>query len=196
MLGKSIFKDTSLMILVFLGAMAVIALFSLSIWYFKPSYQLGDKEVLLSDLREYFSREPEVGVTIGNENPYPPGGNSSSRYELIANYDFQIHGNLTTSTWNGKVMDVTLLWKHGGNKDLIRSGELMMSGIVDNTIPDWQENDGQLNRNVELFNWIDANLPMGSEERDGHIDWDFSERRVLNVGKSPDEIFLNVFIEP
>ncbi|HEY7734243.1 MAG TPA: hypothetical protein VIB07_05565 [Nitrososphaera sp.] len=197
MLGKSIFKDTLLMTLVFIGAVAVIAGVAVVGTLFpRPVYHLGEKEQLLSDLKEYFAREQDVGVQVGNEQPFPQGGNDSSRYELTANHDSLVHGNLTISTWNGMVIDVTLRWFHGGDENLMRSGELIISGIADNTITDWQEEDGQPNRNVELFKWIDENLSSQSNEGQGHIDWDFGDRRVLNYGKGPDYVVMNVFIEP
>ncbi|MGH9992879.1 MAG: hypothetical protein ACREBU_05815 [Nitrososphaera sp.] len=190
---------TAVGVFIIIGIAITVGIFGAWKLYFNyPPYHLGVKEQLLSDLGEYFGREPDSAVRIGEEFPNPAVYERSYRYELISTKDSKSHGNLTLSTYDDKVMDVTVWWTHGDDVDLRNSGDLIMSGIADNTIPDWQKEDGQPNRNVELFKWIDLHLSGEPESRKGYTDRDLSERRVLTIGQDPvkNEIFLNVFIQP
>lgn len=128
--------------------------------YHFPRYDLGDKDELVSKLSEYFAREPNNAVRVEK-------GGFVGRvdyidiyaYQLIADYDSKNHGALQIFTYRDevRVQAVGIKWRTHGEPELVNAKNLMVSGIADNTIPDWQIDDGEPNRNVQMLNWIDAN---------------------------------------
>lgn len=162
--------ESALPIFAGLGSgIAFIILFStigtsaLSLYSHYSQYNLGTtKDELVSRLSEYFSREPDNAVRITHEYRYDAtlydGVHDLYAYGLVADYDSKDHGTLRIFTYHNElnVQAVSIQWITREPK-LQNATDLMVSGIADNTIPDWQADDGQPNRNVQMLNWIHAN---------------------------------------
>ncbi|MGI0019474.1 MAG: hypothetical protein ACREAY_03275 [Nitrososphaera sp.] len=188
---------------VFLGlasGIALIALFSTmgtSALSNYPQHSLGTKDVLVSKLFEYFSREPDNAVRMKNEFYYNTSlfDGGLYGYGLIADHDSKNHGSMSISTYHDRirVRDITIRWEHDGDPALRNAGDLMASGIADLTIPDWQMDDGQPNRNVEMLNWIHANTECS---RHFTVKDDLSEQRKFYISACENHFVLLVSIEP
>lgn len=191
MLGKNIVKDVLIMFGVFVGAVAIIGLLVPSVlWASRPSFQFEDKDVLLSNLREYLGREADIDVRIENETTV--GTNPVEyKYDLISDIDSQKHGWLKMLVDSkGRVWSVFLQWTHNGEDKLQRSGELIVSAITDNMIPDWQQDDGQPNRNLQILEWIDSNT-----EYDRTYNMDVGDHRVLQFQREQNQFIFGIHIE-
>lgn len=159
-----------------------------------PRYHLGTKEELVSKLSEYFDREPNIGVKIMNETIRVDVG-QVYRYDLVANSDKQSHGWMELRPNQGRVQDIVLVWIHNSDQKLLDSGYLMLSGVADITIPDWQNDDGDPNRNLEMLRLIKTNSDPDPSE-DTYENWDLKERRVWVSTTDPQKTVVTVFIEP
>ena len=184
-LRKSILIVTIVVVLIVLAAVVTVVV---SQRWGVPRYHLGIKEELVSSLSEYFNREPEIGVRITNETTFEDLG-TVYRYDLISNIDSQPHGRMELLQYTGKVMSINLLWMQNGDERLRESGYLLLSGVADNTLTDWQDDDGAPNRNFEMLRLIEDNGGL-------YENWDLADRRVLNARIDEEISGVLVFIEP
>ena len=105
-----------------------------------PRYDLGDKDELVSKFSEYFAREPDNAVKIGNGGYVGRIDHAIDvhAYPLIADYDSKNHGTLRIFTYRDevRVQAVSIQWRTHGEPELVNAIDLVVSGIADNTIPD------------------------------------------------------------
>src|SRR2546428_5491175 len=188
--------DRNRIIIVLIIIAGVIASMAVVGWQISiPRYHLGTKEGLVSNLSEFFSRNSTISVTITNETSRNDAG-IVYRYDLISNIDKQRHGWMEIRPWNGKILYLAMAWNASHNRLLLDSGYVMLSGIADNTIPDWQNVDGDPNRNLQMLAEISSRSPNTVDPKIGSYDnWDLSERRVWRSTVNTEVVFVSVFIE-
>lgn len=182
----------------FIVMFSTIGTTALSHYY--PRYDLGAKDELISKLSEYFGREPANAVKIGNGYYYSlfDGVHDLYAYGLIANYDSKDHGTLRIWTYHNdmKVQAISIDWRTHGEPNLLNAEDLMVSGIADLTIPDWQtkkDNGEHNNRNSQMLNWIHANTKCTDHLI---VKNDFSQERKLSLSACTENIsVLKVSIE-
>jgi hypothetical protein len=162
-----------------------------------PQYSLGMKDELVPKLFEYFGREPDNAVRMENEYYYNTAvfDGGLYGYGLIAEHDSKNHGSMSVSTFHDqlRVRDITIRWEHDGDPTLQKAGDLMVSGIADLTMPDWQMDDNPPNRNMEMLNWIDANSECSQTFV---IKDDLSQQRTLYASVCEDHFVISVAIKP
>jgi hypothetical protein len=185
-------KYVAIVGLSFAGVMGVVIFTSpYGIWNFRPSQDLGHKDVLISDLRQYLGREDETAVLLANEQQRGNGTLQLFRYDLISVKDQKEHGNILFVVRNNSVMSVGVDWRYGNDTVLQDSGDLILSAVADITIPDWQSEDRQPYRNTEILKVTNAQ-PVSQY----YDNYNLEQDRYLRFVKFEDGYKLDLFIEP
>jgi hypothetical protein len=185
-------KYVAIVGLSFAGIMGVVIFTSpYEIWNFRPSHDLGHKDVLISDLRQYLGREDETAVLLANEQQRGNGTLQLFRYDLISVKDQKEHGNILFVVRNNSVMSVGVDWRYGNDTVLQESGDLILSAVADITIPDWQSEDRQPYRNIEILKVTNAQ-PVSQY----YDNYNLEQDRYLRFVKFEDGYKLDLFIEP
>jgi hypothetical protein len=185
-------KYVAIVGLSFAGIMGVVIFTSpYEIWNFRPSHDLGHKDVLISDLRQYTGREDETAVLLANEQQRGNGTLQLFRYDLISVKDQKEHGNILFVVRNNSVMSVGVDWRYGNDTVLQESGDLILSAVADITIPDWQSEDRQPYRNIEILKVTNAQ-PVSQY----YDNYNLEQDRYLRFVKFEDGYKLDLFIEP
>jgi hypothetical protein len=185
-------KYVAIVGLSFAGVMGVVIFTSpYGIWNFRPSHDLGHKDVLISDLRQYLGREDETAVLLANEQQRGNGTLQLFRYDLISVKDQKEHGNILFVVRNNSVMSVGVDWRYGNDTVLQESGDLILSAVADITIPDWQSEDRQPYRNIEILKVTNAQ-PVSQY----YDNYNLEQDRYLRFVKFEDGYKLDLFIEP
>ena len=90
-----------------------------------PRYDLGDKDELVSKFSEYFAREPDNAVKIGNGGYVGRIDHAIDvhAYPLIADYDSKNHGTLRIFTYRDevRVQAVSIQWRTHGEPELVNA---------------------------------------------------------------------------